>query len=468
VVSRVAKIMPQKNEEFVVWDRSYCSDDVASRAIEPLSSEDQTRVSSLKQVQVIHRHGARTVASVDNCFGDYHVEMDCSQFNEVIGSSISSGDDHGTTKIVYDLGGNAYSGTCNTGQLLKVGAEQEIQNGKNLKAAYVGVNPKINLWENAPDITSNQKFLYSTDLMRTRQSILHTLKGFFGYNSDMNVEVHSRDGHNDSWTLGHALCPFEKFEYSEDDINWLAAQDEEYTEFESKWKETFGVDFGQECWDHMASALCANWALPPPLQNQSSSFFKDAINFGFDRAKTGLCSNQSILFVKDIMQDIKSRWLSYQELGFPSLVIWSAHDTSIGAWLHAFGAWDYVYPPFASIITIEIYEMAETESFDNGFRVTYQGKPITRNITGCASGSDSCDTGSDICDIDTLLDKYPSGTDWTSYCAQEVPTTNEKLIDLDFALGAMVGVACCAGIFITLLVISKFRKKTRPEYKALN
>ena len=114
-------------------------------------------------------------------------------------------------------------------------------------------------------------------------------------------------------------------------------------------------------------------------------------------------------------------------------------------------------------MTIEIYDMEETEPYRNGFRLTYQGKPITQNISGCVSGSD-------ICDISVLLDKYPSGTDWKSYCSQEVPspTTEGDLLNWDFALGIIVGVACCAGIFITLLVITRFRKKIQTGYTALN
>jgi len=445
--------MTCKQQDFIVWDRNYCSDDVSSRAIETLSAADQARVSLLKQVQVMHRHGARSTAWTDDCFGNYSVEMDCSELHEVIGSSTSKGDDHGTCKILYDVGNNVYEGTCNHGQLTETGAEQEIQNGRNLKDAYVGSNRKINLYNSIPDISSKQTWLYSTDYTRTRQSILHTLKGYFDYNSNLDVVIHSRDKDNDTWILNHALCPFGEFEHSQIDYNWVAAQGHVYEDFVSSWKDTFGVDFSQGTWDHMSSALCAYWPLPPPLRNQSSSFFKASINYGFHRGSAEILSNYSTLYIKDAMQEIKSKWLSNQEVGYPSLIIWSVHDLTVGAWLQAFDIWDYIYPPFASIITIEFYDMAETETFLNGFRLTYQGKPITQRMSGCA-------TDSDICDINVLFDKFPAGTDWTSYCAQEIPTTSENLFNWDFYVGLMVGVACCTGLVITSLIIIKWRRKS--------
>jgi len=456
--------MTCKQQDFIVWDRSYCSDDVSSRAIETLSAADQARVSLLKQVQVMHRHGARSTAYVDECFGNYSVEMDCSELHEVIGSSTSKGDDHGTGKIMYDLGGNVYEGTCTHGQLTETGAEQEIQNGRNLKDAYVGSNRKINLYNSIPDI-SEQTFLYTTDYMRTRQSILHTLKGYFEYNSNLDVEIHSRDQENDTWCLRHALCPFGNYEYSQIDTNWIAAQGHGYEGFVSIWKDTFGVDFGQECWDHMSAALCPYWPLPPALRDQSSSFFKDSINYGFHRASSLILSDYSTLYIKDAMQEIKSKWLRNQELGYPSLIIWSTHDLTVGSWLQAFDIWDYKFPPFASMITIEFYDMAETETFLNGFRLTYQGKPITQRMSGCPNDSD-------ICDINILFDRFPEGTDWTSYCAQEVPTTRENLFNWDFYVGLMVGVACCTGLVITSLIIINWRRKSpqncQTDYKPLN
>jgi len=457
--------MSQKSQEFVLWDRNYCSDNVASRAIEPLAIADETRVSSLKQVQVIHRHGARSVASVGNCFGNYKVEMNCSELHEVIGSNIIQGDDHGTIKINYDMGENVYKGTCNTGQLLEKGAEQEVQNGKNLKAAYVGNNSGTNLWDTIPDISSNQVFLYSTDVMRTRQSLLHSMKGFFDYNTNMDVEVHSRDSHNDPWKLSRALCPILEFERDNCDVLWVGAQDTNYRKFAVKWKDTYGVEFAQECWDHVFSALCANWTLPPELQNQTSSFFKATINYGSSRAKSDFLSNYTKVYVRDIMQDIKLQWKRNKELAYPSLVIWSAHDTTIASWLHAFSVWDQIYPPFASIITIEIYEMAETESFNYGFRLTYQGKPITQNMTECPADSE-------ICDLDLLLDRYPNGTNWTSYCVQEVPATKAgNSAQWDMIVGVVIGVASCAGLVLSIIIISKLTGKNHKEdneYNSLN
>jgi len=104
--------------------------------------------------------------------------------------------------------------------------------------------------------------------------------------------------------------------------------------------------------------------------------------------------------------------------------------------------------------------MVETETFRNGFRLTYQGKPITQNISGCVSGSE-------ICDINIMLDKYPSGNDWTSYCAQDVPTKTRKLLNWDFAVGVLVSAGCCAVMCIISFVISRWKNRGREGYTTL-
>ena len=59
----------------------YCSRDMSSRAIEPLSSSQDDSVEQLIQVQAIFRHGARTPYKKHKCWRNYNVSWDnCNVF----------------------------------------------------------------------------------------------------------------------------------------------------------------------------------------------------------------------------------------------------------------------------------------------------------------------------------------------------------------------------------------------------
>lgn len=63
------------------------------------------------------------------------------------------------------------------------------------------------------------------------------------------------------------------------------------------------------------------------------------------------------------------------------LALWSAHDTTVMPVLAALGAWDGVWAPYASLITLELWKNAQ-----NSFvvRLLYQAQPL--KIPGCSGG----------------------------------------------------------------------------------
>jgi len=413
----------------ITWDRSYCSEHMDKRTVEPLSEDDLEKVTRLQQVQAAHRHGARTVASDDNCFGDYWVSMDCTGLKETVGSDYmarSGETSHGTLEMNYDMGGNRYPGTCNTGQLLKIGADMEVANGKNLHSAYVGEDPKQNLWRKAPSLPSDETFFYSTDFMRTRQSLLHTLRGFFGYSGE-GIQVSTRHGATDDWTISHDLCPYHSYEYDQSDVKWLDSMESDtgFTKFTANWNETFGVEFGKECWDHVAAASCAGFELPPQLRDEDSQFFKDTMNYGFQRANQLLSQNCAHNHMPGVLADILEKAEPSDGSDQKRLVIWSTHDTTLGTLLSYLGIWDGVYPVYASLLTVEFYEAADRgrkrddDTSPDLFRITWQGKPITSRLDGCPEDSD-------LCDYKVFKGIYKGPFEWDSYCQTPIPTCNHK------------------------------------------
>ncbi len=108
--------------------------------------------------------------------------------------------------------------------------------------------------------------------------------------------------------------------------------------------------------------------------------------------------------------------------------LYSAHDTTIMTLLASLGGDLYdssssdAWPPYASMLNIELFDLSWKSSASDeirsnfptnvGFRMLYNGKPITEHITGCMRNEE-------ICDIDLLvLHVYPFSnvTKWDDIC----------------------------------------------------
>ncbi len=160
--------------------------------------------------------------------------------------------------------------------------------------------------------------------------------------------------------------------------------------------------------------------------------------------------------------------------------LYSAHDTTLMSLLASLGPNVYggEWPPYASMINIELYDIEWITNPDEevkdlyptgvGFRLLYNGQPITEHISGCNKGEE-------ICDIDLLvLHVYPFAnvTEWEDQCKLQNSKTDigDKIDDLDHIRGhhpqsggthvvliLMGGLLCTVcGAFVTFLYMSRF------------
>jgi hypothetical protein len=85
------------------------------------------------------------------------------------------------------------------------------------------------------------------------------------------------------------------------------------------------------------------------------------------------------------------------------MAVYSGHDTTLIQLLSSLGVWDPAdWPPYASLMLIEIHEMVD-DSYDKtmftsgfAFRLIYDGKVLTPSVEGC--------DGEELCDAQVLLD----------------------------------------------------------------
>lgn len=87
------------------------------------------------------------------------------------------------------------------------------------------------------------------------------------------------------------------------------------------------------------------------------------------------------------------------------LALFSGHDDTIAPLLASLGAWeDTDWPPYASMMNIEIHEMIDGQSDRSvygsrfAFRLIYDGEVITHKLHGCLDDAE-------LCDIKFFLDK---------------------------------------------------------------
>jgi len=154
--------------------------------------------------------------------------------------------------------------------------------------------------------------------------------------------------------------------------------------------------------------------------------------------------------------------------------LYSAHDTTIMTLLASLGYNVYDgsdWPPYASMINIELYDIEyKTDADDNiqflnptgiGFRLIYNGDVITNRISGCGKIEE-------ICDLDILVLHVYSFSDITEWDEQCTPLKNDdtgingySAVDKNkiggLVLLYLIGGLLCGfvGAFIMFLYLSK-------------
>lgn len=175
---------------------AYCSKDVATKNIPPLTASELTQVTELKQVQVMIRHGARTPYALFSCWKDYDVIWNNCNVTELMLESPSMTSPNRPAqwlyRKLYDGSLNYLGGNCYTGQLLSEGYQQELTNGGFLYDAYIdGPLPLFptNEWELLN--TSTEIYLRSDDEQRTLMSGQILMRTFFNVRDQLLYDLSS-------------------------------------------------------------------------------------------------------------------------------------------------------------------------------------------------------------------------------------------------------------------------------------
>ena len=462
----------------------YCStpEEMATRAIPPLS-DSAPQNSQLVHVTAVIRHGARTPWS-DNmqCWDGYWDDPATAVWNcelttmtsppsppfieDVENNPTDSEINNEADASVGDSAmflfekrydalhnppvlANAFNGTCQMGQLLLRGYEQELANGKHLRDAYVyseskgamfkgssvAADPRMRLFDLDDEAYKSirpyeEPHLYyrADDEQRTLMSGQVLLRGLFGpeittdakaTGVDPVIVLHTADYKYDVLGSNWKDCP--RLEDLEDDATSSAFFQKFNTSAEAK--ELYGIaaklgkDFDRDDWiDCLMTTMCTDRPLPGKLndfdgQNDKSTFqrFLDfatyASNYklkhnGAAYAKLGMGPlwHEMMANIRSVVEETEK---AAEDGGGvpPKLALFSGHDSTLQPLLASLGenVWDgKLWSPYASSMLIELHNVSGDDPTFKGktkymFRIVYNGEAVTSRMDDCPSDSDLCD-----------------------------------------------------------------------------
>jgi len=332
---------------------------------------------------------------------------------------------------------NELNGTCQLGQLLLQGYEQEIQNGRILREAYAY---EINSYDHDEKMRlidlSGYTYkgwdpyhlrLRSDNDQRTIMSGQVLLRGLFDeevadefYRTKQfpKIQVHTADRSKDILDPNEDVCPKlkkikENALQSEEYKAWDNSQSvKELREFANR---TLGYASEDGILDCLMTTICTDRTLPEAINDYGSantSWF-EALEEYNNRKHNFVMKHNDSEYAKlsmaplwaEIMDNIyyfvDKDSIPGSNFSSPKLALFSGHDTTIMPLLASLGPklWnDTDWAPYASMFIIEVHELIDVGltnqsvyTTDFAFRLLYNGRILTNLVEGCPAESELCD-----------------------------------------------------------------------------
>lgn len=436
----------------------YCStpENIATtRAIPPLRRDGKAGQTRLMHVTTVIRHGARTPLAHHTCWEDYWTNKETGRWDcdlkTYIGTPpplvIERKEGETVEKRELELflfekrydalqsedGSvtNILNGTCQLGQLIQKGYDQQLLNGQLLREAYL-------YDENKPDHDARlilmdaqyepqDVFFRSDDDQRTLMSGQVLLRGMFGGSGELTfVAQHVADRSQDIVSgIYTNTCPrlveLKEEAYQSKEFQRYN-QSDEVRKLRKLTLEHFGKDFDGPL-SCLMTTICNDLTLPEVINDfdsdsPPSEFDEEYGNNRFQRLIDYHNMEKvfpyrfndaafSKLSIGPLWAEIHANLAVAADKGaevgsFPAFALFSAHDSTILQLMSSLGPLVFNatdFPPYASMMIIEIHEIAggfpDRDIFPSDilFRLIYNGRVLTTTIEGCDPHSDLCDWG---------------------------------------------------------------------------
>lgn len=440
----------------------YCSipEEMNKRQIPKLRPNVHLGDSRIAHVTAVIRHGARTPWSSEiNCWDGYWKDGADTAIWDCGLATLLSEPPEGlsqTDAVVFEKKYDALSlpqhnelnGTCQVGQLIGQGYDQELTNGGLLREAYVydGSTMHHDIHLRLLDLSEKISRPYfepllryrSDDDQRTLMSGQVLLRGMFGTEfvehlkktgEHAVIPLHVADRSQDVLDANVGICPrlVELEEIALTSIEFKAFNNSKEAQTLRKFiaHELGSLDEPIDC---LMTTICTDRILPKPVNDYKKKHRdlhslvdaadSDDHNFGtdlFDR-----------LFQFDVERNVFP--YIYNDNAFSKLAmgpLWaeifdpilpivnggsdrglsdnkfhllSGHDTTIIPLLAALGIWNVKdWPAYASMMILEVHELVDGKTDRSvyptkfAFRLLYNGQVWTDKIEGCHEEHDLCD-----------------------------------------------------------------------------
>eukprot|EP00457_Paulinella_chromatophora_P005149 gb/GEZN01005163.1/.p1 GENE.gb/GEZN01005163.1/~~gb/GEZN01005163.1/.p1 ORF type:complete len:573 (+),score=55.64 gb/GEZN01005163.1/:120-1721(+) len=469
---------------------------MASRSLPPLSDRTLQLSPHIVQVQVLIRHGARTPYSQHNCWTGYDEVWDC---NTTMLMAQHDGTGDGQTdwlfRKVYDAlqppATNILRGTCHVGQLLEEAILQETMNGEFLRAAYFGGGAgQAALQLFASPNYADRPYETSTrfrgdDEQRTLMSGQILVDALFDLERDAIVDWHTADYSMDPiYPNGNAeVCPrldelianaYADSEFQAKNKSFVL--NDQLAAINANWDYLLDCVETSHCTDRLLPDLLADGA-GDPRSNFNLVVEQAAwqVNFGFlfdGGAAAKLASAPLLADYKHYMRKAMdaNSLVEFTASLSPSLLLYSAHDTTLIAFLSALSLWseNSTWPPYASMLVLEVHILGagRPEGVSHAVRLLYNGEILTEQLPGCGRNNltSLCslygiDEVCELCDANVLDAFIANFSTWdrTESCKAQtqkvqqkksadqcIPTDKNRLTDVQWFFLLVLSSAICA------------------------
>lgn len=430
----------------------YCSipEEMDTRTIPPLQASKQVGESRILHVSAIFRHGARTpYANSLNCWDDFWTNPATGVWNCKLTSNVVSGT--AIYEKTYDALrnppslSNALNGTCQLGQLLEQGYEQETRNGQFLRDAYLfdstsyDHDTRMRLLDVGSPTPWDDVMLRSDDESRTILSGQVVLNGMLSrqleefHNSQGSypiIPLHTADYQRDIVDPNRIACPrlaeIEKKVQQSHGFKLMDQSDENklLRKFQHEVLKVPQPNQDMHALDCLMTTMCTDRPLPKAIDDYKRNDTGDVI-YGsnlFERLRamnarhyTYTSKANNAEFSKlgmgplwhEIIQNIYAH--IHEDKETPNkIALFSGHDTTIIPLLVSLDPdlWeDDAWPPYASMMLIETHEVNIDRNTDKkvfksnfAFRLLYNGNVLTSKVKGCSPDLE-------LCDLDILLSR---------------------------------------------------------------
>jgi len=415
-----------------------------SRSIPPLKTNYSTHI---LQVNAIIRHGSRTPWTEGlHCWSGYD-EGDSSRWDCSLNALMAPPATEEGAKFLFEKRydalkppqGNVFGGTCQKGQLLQEGYDQELANGRILRSAYVTdarwhpsngrrLTGRLHLYagvtKKAP-YDDGMLWFRGDDEERTLMSGEVLIRGLFGDEieedeEDVVIQIHTGDKSRDVLNPNAEICPrlkeleeeaWNSAEYQSVNASTEAMELRSILNDAGAKSDKYGFEPMNEATECLMTTMCTDRILPEKFDDygkdnslfdrlhafSSFQFFYPYVYSKAQLAKLAMGPLWAEIMEKiDLTVQIKDS--KQEDRAAPRLAIYSGHDTTLAPLLASLGLFDanVSWVPYASMLIIEIHSLLDNNLTSHNstkrlFRLLYNGKVLTPHLEGCPPEEHLCD-----------------------------------------------------------------------------